>query len=254
LRPALAAADQLNLVYQPRIDLRSGRCLGAEALLRWNHPTIGGVPPAEFIPLSEQTGLIRFITEWVMEQAFSDLTRWTRDGFRHGVSINVSALNLAQDNFAYMLGESVRRNGADPARVEVELTEGALIHDSGRIRDTVAAIAALGLGISIDDFGTGYSNLFYLRQFPATALKIDQSFVRSLPDNTRDQTIVRSMIELAHSLGYRVVAEGIETKEAYDALTEWGCDEGQGYYLSHPVPADALLAWISAREDGPGPA
>jgi EAL domain-containing protein (putative c-di-GMP-specific phosphodiesterase class I) len=252
LRPALAAPDQLNLVYQPRIDLRSGNCLGAEALLRWNHPAIGGIPPGEFIPLAEQTGLIRFVTEWVMEQAFADVTGWVRNGYRHGVSINVSALNLAEANFAHTLGDSIRRQGVNPALVEVELTEGALIGDGARLRATVADIAALGLRISIDDFGTGYSNLFYLRQFPATTIKIDQSFIRSLPDNTRDQTIVRSMIELAHTLGYRVVAEGIETRAALDALIAWGCDEGQGYLLSRPVPTDALLAWISARGDANG--
>ena len=250
LRPALSASDQLSLVYQPRIELRSGQCLGAEALLRWNHPAIGGIPPGEFIPLAEQTGLIRFVTAWVMEQAFSDVTAWIRNGYRHGVSINVSALNLAEANFASVLGESIRRQGADPALVEVELTEGALISDGARLRETVADIAALGMRISIDDFGTGYSNLFYLRQFPATTIKIDQSFIRSLPDNTRDQTIVRSMIELAHTLGYRVVAEGIETRAALEALTAWGCDEGQGYFLSRPVPTGALLAWISARGGG----
>ena len=251
LRPALASSkDELTLVYQPRIDLQSGRCLGAEALLRWNHPVLGSVAPGEFVPVAEQTGMARFITAWVIEHALMDLVAWQAAGFGHGISINVSALNLAEEDFARRLAEAMRRHGVDPHLVELEFTEVALISESDRVRSTVAAVAATGAGIAIDDFGTGYSNLFYLRNIPATVLKIDQIFIRSLAVSERDQVIVRAMIRLAHDLGYRVVAEGIEAEDARVLLSEWGCDEGQGYHISRPVPCDALLDWIAHTQNG----
>jgi EAL domain-containing protein (putative c-di-GMP-specific phosphodiesterase class I) len=247
---ALAAPDQLSLVYQPRMELGSGVCLGAEALLRWNHPTLGAVPPSDFIPLSEQTGMARFITAWVVDRALTDLAEWTAAGFRFGVSINISAVNLSEEHFAEKIADAVRRFGVDPALVELEFTEGAMVRDSPRVRGTVAELAAIGVGISIDDFGTGYSNLQYLRDIPATTLKIDQSFIRSLSANERDPIIVRSMIDLAHALGYRVVAEGIEDGEAMALLAGWNCDEGQGYFISRPAPVAVMKDWVAARGGG----
>ena len=249
LAPALAGSDQLSLAYQPRIDLRSGACLSAEALLRWNHPVLGNVPPGEFIPLAEQTGMVRFVTDWVLERAVRDLALWSEAGFEHGVSINVSAINLAEDQFAGRLHDLLIRNRIDPARVELELTEGALVRDNQLMRGTIAELASVGVGMSIDDFGTGYSNLFYLRDLPATALKIDQSFIRWLASNDRDPIIVSSMISMAHDLGYRVVAEGIEDGGAMAMLAGWGCDEGQGYLISRPVPLPTMQTWLSARPD-----
>jgi EAL domain-containing protein (putative c-di-GMP-specific phosphodiesterase class I)/GGDEF domain-containing protein len=247
LPQALAATDQLSLAYQPRLAFQSGACLGAEALLRWNHPTLGLVPPGDFIPLSEQSGMARFITTWVVNRALGDLADWTAAGFGFGVSINVSAINLAEENFARRIAEAIRQSGVDPALVELEFTEGAFVRDSPRVRGTVADLAAIGVGISIDDFGTGYSNLQYLRDIPANVLKIDQSFVRSLGVNARDGVIVRSMIDLAHALGYRVVAEGIEDVEAMTLLADWNCDEGQGYFIAWPAPVAAMKAWVAAR-------
>jgi EAL domain-containing protein (putative c-di-GMP-specific phosphodiesterase class I) len=244
---ALAATDQLSLAYQPRMALGTGDCLGVEALLRWNHPTLGPVPPSDFIPLSEQTGMARFITTWVVDRALTDLAEWTAAGFTFGVSINISAVNLAEENFADRIAEAVRRFAVDPALVELEFTEGAMVRDSPRVRGTVAELAAIGVGISIDDFGTGYSNLQYLRDIPATTLKIDQSFIRSLSANARDPIIVRSMIDLAHALGYRVVAEGIEDDQAMSMLADWKCDEGQGYFISRPAPVAAMKNWVAAR-------
>jgi EAL domain-containing protein (putative c-di-GMP-specific phosphodiesterase class I)/GGDEF domain-containing protein len=241
LRPALAASDQLSLVYQPRIDMQSGRCSSAEALLRWQHPTLGNVPPGEFIPLVEQTGMIRFVTEWVMEKALSEWSSQPGPERPRSVSINVSPLNLGEENFAGRLGASLSRHGLEPRRVELEFTETAVLRDSAPVTRAVHELARLGIGIAIDDFGTGYSNLFYLRETPATTVKIDQSFIRSLRDSRRDQVIVQSMIRMAHDLGYRVVAEGIETSEVYEMLAEWGCDEGQGFHISHPVPIAALV-------------
>ena len=240
LRPALAARDQLSLVYQPRVDMRSGECLSAEALLRWQHPTLGEVSPGEFIPLVEQTGMIRFITDWVVERALAEWAAQPAPERPRGVSINISPLNLIEENFAGRLGAAISRYGLAPGRVELEFTETALLHDTDPVSKTVRELAGLGVGIAIDDFGTGYSNLFYLRETPATTVKIDQSFIRPLCDSRRDQIIVQSMIHMAHDLGYRVVAEGIENREAYDMLAEWGCDEGQGFLISHPVPIGAL--------------
>jgi EAL domain-containing protein (putative c-di-GMP-specific phosphodiesterase class I) len=250
LPAALAATDQLWLAYQPRIDLQSGACLSAEALLRWNHPALGAVSPSEFIALAEQTGMIRLVTAWVVERALFDLAAWTGAGFSHGVSINVSADNLAEGNFDEKLGDAIRRHEVNPARVEIELTESALVRDSATVHDTILKLAALGVRISIDDFGVGYSNLQYLRDIPANVLKIDRSFTRDLTANDRDPVIVRSMIELAHALGCRIVAEGIENGEALEMLKNWGCDEGQGYHVSPPVTVADIQAWLSTRSDG----
>ena len=245
---ALAASDQLSLAYQPRIDLHSGVCLSAEALLRWHHPALGNVPPGEFIPIAERTGMVRAVTAWVVERALTDLADWTRAGFSHGISINISASNLAEANFAGWLGEAIGRHRLEPARIELEFTEGALVRSSKRVRDTVADLAALGVAIAIDDFGTGYSNLQYLRDLPASVVKIDQRFISSMTANARDPVIVHSMIELAHRLGYRVVAEGIEDSQALAMLAGWTCDEGQGYHISRPVPLPAMQAWVQAMQ------
>jgi EAL domain-containing protein (putative c-di-GMP-specific phosphodiesterase class I) len=247
LPAALRAPDQLSLFYQPRIDMRDQACSGVEALLRWNHPIVGMIPPGEFIPVAEQTGMARVVTNWVLQRALSDLEAWLHAGFSQSVSINISAVNLAEDNFAGRLADRIAAHGIDPALVELEFTEGALVGDSPHVRATVAELAELGVGIAIDDFGTGYSNLQYLRDIPANVLKIDQSFVRELTSSARDQVIVRSMIELSHALGYRVVAEGIEDDGALSLLTEWGCDEGQGYHISRPVPLPRLRTWLAAR-------
>lgn len=249
LAPALASADQLSLVYQPRIHLASGACVSVEALLRWDHPVLGSIPPGEFVPLAEQTGMVRHVTGWVLDRALRDLAQWTRDGFGHGVSINVSANNLAEEGFAARLRDALAIHAVSADRVELELTEGALLGDKPRVRATLAEVAALGVGISIDDFGTGYSNLFYLRDVPAGTIKIDQCFVRWIASNDRDPVIVRSMVHLAHALGYRVVAEGIEDAGALAMLAGWGCDEGQGYHISRPVPLDELRAWLAGRPD-----
>jgi EAL domain-containing protein (putative c-di-GMP-specific phosphodiesterase class I) len=247
LESALAASDQLSLVYQPRINLRSHACASAEALLRWTHPVLGPVPPAEFIPIAEQTGMMGSVTAWVIDRALADLRRWTEIGFRNGVSINVSALNLSEKDFVDRLWETIARRGVDPERVELEFTEGASLRDAPRVRETMAELVGIGVRVSIDDFGAGHSNLSYLRDLPASTLKIDRSFVRSLGVNPRDQIIVRSVIALAHALEYHVVAEGIEDASTLALLAAWGCDEGQGYHISRPMPPDALLSWLGGR-------
>lgn len=248
LREALAGSDQLRLVYQPRVDLGSGRCVGAEALLRWTHPVLGEISPAEFIPLIEHTALARPLTEWVVDTAMAQAGLWARQGLDLAISINISALNLDEEDFAARLGQSMQRYRVSPALVELEFVESALMHSGIRTQRQLDEIARLGVSVAIDDFGTGYSNLSYLQQLPAQIVKLDQCFIRGLQTSPRDQTIVRSMIGMLHDLGYHVVAEGVETQEIYEMITEWGCDEAQGYFLSRPVSAQDLETWLTTNK------
>ncbi len=240
---ALASADQLSLVYQPRIGLSSGRMLGVEALLRWRHPVLGQVSPAEFVPLVEQTAMARPMTSWVVAAAMRQARAWKRDGLELCVSINVSALDLDEPDFAARLLHAADKFGIDPSGVELEFTESAVARNGGRVTEQLRELRSHGMGIAIDDFGTGYSNLSYIQQLPLSVLKIDQSFVRRLTESPKDRMLVRAMITMAHDLGYRVVAEGIETQDAFDLLRAWACDEGQGYLMSRPLAASAIDAW-----------
>lgn len=239
---ALASHDQLSLVYQPRFELGTGRRLGVEALLRWTHPELGPVSPGEFIPLVERTAMARPLTAWVVAAALDQLREWTRAGLGLQMSVNVSAANLDEADFADRLLAAVRARGLDPRGVELEFTESAVARDARRVTEQLGRLHAAGVAIAIDDFGTGHSNVAYLQRLPVTTLKIDQSFVRNLAQAPTDRTLVRAMIGIGHDLGYRVVAEGIETAEAYEMLRGWGCDEGQGFLMSRPVAAAALAA------------
>ncbi|WP_127158891.1 putative bifunctional diguanylate cyclase/phosphodiesterase [Xanthomonas arboricola] len=244
LPAALDSASQLRLHYQPRVDLHDHRCVGVEALLRWQHPMIGPVMPADFVPMAEKTALINRITAWVIDNGIAQAARWQQQGLDFNLALNVSAADLDRPGFVGLLRRGLERHNLDPRRLEIEFTESAMIRHPEHLAEQLAAIAALGVHIAIDDFGTGYSNFSYLKQLPASSLKIDQSFIRSLPDNRTDRTLVPAMIQLGHSLGQRVVAEGIESAEAYAQLRTWGCDEGQGYWIAKPMPAAALETWL----------
>lgn len=244
LPAALDSNNQLRLHYQPRVDLHDHRCVGVEALLRWQHPLIGPVVPSDFIPMAEKTALINRITAWVIDNGIAQAARWQQQGLDFNLALNVSAADLDRPGFADLLQRGLDRYKLDPRRLEIEFTESAMIRHPEHLAEQLAAIAALGVHIAIDDFGTGYSNFSYLKQLPASALKIDQSFIRSLPDNRTDRTLVPAMIQLSHSLGQRVVAEGIESAEAYAHLRAWGCNEGQGYWIAKPMPAAALETWL----------
>lgn len=246
---ALESRDQLYLVYQPRIDVRSGRCLGAEALLRWRHPTLGAISPGEFIPLVEQTALTRGITDRVMREALAQSAAWDDLGQDLAVSINITARNLEEPDLTERVERALRHHDLLPDRVEFEFTEGALLHNSGRSMQQLRDLRALGLRIAVDDFGTGYCNFSYLRQLPASVVKLDQSFIRTLPTSAADQIIVRAMISMAHDLGYRVVAEGVERREVFDLITELGADEAQGYWFSRPIPPADLMTWLGDRPE-----
>ncbi len=241
---ALRAPDQLRLVFQPRVDVRTGACVSAEALLRWQHPLLGNVPPGEFIPLLEPTALGRPITAWVIGTALDQVMAWRESGRSLRVSINVSAKDLAEPDFAERLRDELQRRSLPPNLVELELTESALIGNGPRVLKQLAELRDMGVEIAIDDFGTGYSTFAYLQRLPASIVKLDQSFIRDLTGNERDQILVRSMIGLAHDLGYRVVAEGVENAATRDLLVTAGCDELQGYLLSRPVPAVELDRWF----------
>ncbi len=244
---ALQAADQFSLVYQPRVNLASGACVGAEALLRWHHPVFGHVPPGEFIPLVEETAYIHPLTRWVLDHALAQVAVWRAAGHRQKVSVNVSALNLEEDEFVGNLAALLGKHGVPPESIELEFTESALARDGARVVEQLEELQAMGIEIAIDDFGTGYSSLAYMQKLPADVLKIDQSFIQALATSERDQKLVRAMIGMAHDLGYRVVAEGIETAEACALLAGWNCDEAQGYYLSRPLPVAEMGRWLAKR-------
>jgi EAL domain-containing protein (putative c-di-GMP-specific phosphodiesterase class I)/GGDEF domain-containing protein len=251
IRRALAREDELALVYQPRVDLASGRCVGVEALLRWRHPTLGSIAPGEFIPLVEQTALAHPVTDWVLDAAIGQIARWRGrrqmpGGALPRVSINASALNLEETDFAARVSDILTHHRIEAEAIELEFTESALARDGERVREQLGALRRLGVEVAIDDFGTGYSSLSYLQQLPASVLKIDRCFIKALDVHERDQKLVRAMITMAHDLGYRVVAEGIEGREAYEMLAAWRCDEAQGFHISQPLPPTALQDWLSA--------
>ena len=241
---ALASDDQLQLVYQPRIELATGRLLGVEALLRWFHPTLGHVSPGEFIPLVEQTALVRPMTDWVFATAIRQAVVWSRAGLDICVSVNASARNLDEVDFAERLLSTVREARLDPRHLELEFTESATARDQAGVISQLGILHEAGIAIAIDDFGTGYSNVSYIQQMPVSVLKIDRSFVSDLATSEKNAKLVRSMIAMARDLGYRVVAEGIETREVYDQLIAFGCDEGQGYFMAKPMSAVDLEGFL----------
>jgi EAL domain-containing protein (putative c-di-GMP-specific phosphodiesterase class I)/GGDEF domain-containing protein len=237
---ALESGDQLRLLYQPRVAVASGQYVGAEALLRWNHPQLGAIGPAEFIPIIERSGLAQATTAWVLEAALRQQRAWRADGVMLQVSVNVSAANLLEPEFAATVAAALARHQLPAACLELEITESAIMEQPLKAHATLAQIAALGVGLAIDDFGTGYSSLAYLQQMPADVVKIDQSFIRNLDQDARQQALVTAMITLSQDLGHRVVAEGVETEAALDFLRRAGCDEAQGYLFATPLEAAAL--------------
>ncbi|MES3044433.1 sensor domain-containing phosphodiesterase, partial [Sphingomonas faeni] len=247
---ALATDDQLRLVYQPRVNLTCRRCLGAEVLLRWNHPILGEVSPAEFIPLIEQTSHAKPLTQWVVDRALEQLGGWITDGFTGNLSINLSANNLEEPDFAARIQLLLLKHRIRADRIELEVTESAIMRNVAQAREQLAALRAAGVRLAIDDFGTGYSSLAYLQQLPVDVVKIDQSFMRDLDSTLNggdEQTLVRTMIRLSHELGYRVVAEGVETEGVAACLSTMECDEAQGFLFARPMPAAQFLEWFMAH-------
>lgn len=241
---ALAATDQLSLVFQPRVNLRAGTCIGAEALLRWCHPILGTISPGEFVPMVEQTALADGMTEWVARTALSQLAAWRAEGMDLALSINISASNLERQDFPARLVDLASQCGVEPQDVELELTESSILRNGETALLRMNELRSAGFGIAIDDFGTGYSSLSYLERIPATVVKIDRSFVHGLGSQERSRTLVSAMISLIHQLGFQVVAEGVETQCALDMLSELGCDEVQGYFIARPLTAALFECWV----------
>ena len=238
LRAALGN-QELELYYQPQVELASGRILGLEALVRWNHPQRGLLMPDLFIPIAERTGTIFALGRWVLDEACRQIKAWRDQGFAPPLlAINVSAAELHDyAKFEQFLAESLKRWSVAPGDIELELTESVLMEASQMHSDALARIKALGTSIAIDDFGTGYSSLAYLSAYPLSRLKIAQQFVLGIPDNAGDVAITRATLSLARELGVKVIAEGVETKAQLDFLVSAGCVVGQGFGFSRAVQA-----------------
>ena len=242
LREALAN-NQLELFFQPKIDARSGKVTAAEALLRWQHPTRGTVMPGLFIPLAERSGLIGPLGNWVIEAACKQARAWRDKGLRMRVAINLSAYQMRQDDIVDRIADALKRYRIHPSLLTCEITESAAMEDTLATQETFRRLGELGAHLSIDDFGTGYSSLSYLRQLPAEELKIDQSFIKDIESGADARAVVDAVVKLAHALGLKVVAEGVENPRQQQILVELGCDELQGFLFAKPMSARALLLW-----------
>lgn len=247
LRYALASHD-LVLYYQPKVEIKSGIVLGVEALVRWRHPSYGMVPPDQFIPLAEQTGLINALTLRLLDSAIQQCRSWLDSGIKLGVSVNLSTWNLREPMLPETIYEMLHQYDVPPDLLHLELTESAVMADTERSIEVLNRLSSLGIHVSIDDFGTGYSSLAYLKRLPVEELKIDRSFVMHITEVEADAKIVHSTITMAHSLGLSVVAEGVENQAALDLLEKYDCDLAQGYYLSRPVPAADLEHWLHDKK------
>lgn len=245
---------ELRVHYQPRMDLRTGRLSGVEALVRWQHPTRGLVAPAEFIAVAEDSGLVRGLGAWVLDEAVAQAVRWrdlAPDARPVEMAVNVSARQLADPRLVGTVTQVLARHGLDPALLTLEITETALMNDADTALSVLTALKALGVGLAVDDFGTGYSSLTYLKRFPIDELKIDQTFVAGLGSDRGDSAIVANCVQLAHALGIRAVGEGVETELQRASLLDLGCDLAQGYYYTPPLPADALATWLAGQPGVP---
>jgi len=236
---------EFELYYQPKLDMVTNSVIGAEALLRWHHPTRGLVMPGEFVHLAEETGLIHEIGNWVLDTAFAQLRKWRETGFGHlQIAVNIAASQFRASNFSDRIIERIKREGCDPRLVEIEITETGLLRDPEGVGRTVSALRAIGVSVAIDDFGTGYSSLSHLKRFPIDTLKIDRSFVADVLTDRDDAAIVYAVIALAHALEINVVAEGVETEEQRVLLAQQGCGAYQGYLFSRPLPSAAFEALL----------
>jgi EAL domain-containing protein (putative c-di-GMP-specific phosphodiesterase class I)/GGDEF domain-containing protein len=247
LQRALRSFGEITLHYQPKVDLMTGVCTGAEALVRWHHPERGWLPPASFIPLAEQTTLIKPLTLRVLDMGLAQLASWQKEGLELSLAVNLSIRNLEDEDLPFSITELLGRHSIDPSRLQVEVTESCLIESLDVVTANLNALRALRVSVALDDFGTGQSSLSYLRDLPADSLKLDRSFLRDLATDTKSRVIVGAAIETAHQLGFAVVAEGIETREDYEQLRALSCDFGQGYLIAKPLAAADFRSWVAAH-------
>ncbi|HSY27008.1 MAG TPA: EAL domain-containing protein, partial [Burkholderiaceae bacterium] len=249
LRQALANKEFV-LHYQPVVELHSGRLIGVEALIRWQHPERGMVPPLDFIPAAERSGLIVDIGEWVINEACQQMTAWRAAGAPEFIiAVNISTVQFRRGNIEQVVANALALSGLNPACLELELTESTLIQNAEEFIKTLQRLKTLGIRISIDDFGTGYSNLSYLQRFDVDKLKIDQSFVRRLGNGTQDRAIVNAIIQMAKSLNLTTTAEGIEDENTRRQLIELGCDQGQGYLFAKPQAASIFALQLHLKTE-----
>jgi diguanylate cyclase (GGDEF)-like protein len=240
--------DELVLHYQPKADLHSGQVLGAEALVRWQHPAHGLLGPGEFIPLAERTGLIHPLTRWVLDAALRQTAAWRQAGHHLSVAVNVSTRSLLDREFPDHVAECLAAWQVPAASLVLEVTESAVMADPALALEILSRLHALGVGLALDDFGTGYSSMAYLKALPVDELKVDRSFVGQMATSNSDAVIVRSTIDLGHNLGLHVVAEGVENQATWEELAALGCDTAQGYHLGRPMPAAELERWLQVAE------
>lgn len=237
--------NEFLLHYQPQVDLQTWKITGVEALIRWNCPGLGFIPPIEFIPVVEESGLIGPISEWVLKTACKQNQAFNKNGLLPlKVAVNLSAYQFQQENLFEIILQVLKDTALDPNLLDLELTESAVMGSAAEAIETLSKIKSIGISLSIDDFGTGYSSLSYLKHFPIDVLKIDRSFIQYLSTNKKDAAIVKTIIALGHSLNFKVIAEGVEKKEQLEFLRKNNCDSIQGYYISPPIPAEQFLKFI----------
>lgn len=237
--------NQLLLHFQPKVELKTGRIIGNEALVRWQHPRLGLVPPDKFIMAAEHTGLIGPLTRWVLNDALRHCQGARREGIRLRVSVNLSARSLHDPHLPKMIGDALEATGTEPGVLMLEVTESAIVLDPKRAEENLMTLSRMGVLLSIDDFGTGYTSLSSIKRLPVNEIKIDKSFVTNMLTDKKDAMIVRTVIDLGHNFGLTVVAEGVETKAVLDTLTALGCDEVQGYFIGKPQTCELLKSWFS---------
>ncbi|MBK6639567.1 MAG: EAL domain-containing protein [Rhodocyclaceae bacterium] len=241
------ATNQLSLHYQPQIDIATGKIAGCEALMRWQHPELGFVSPAEFIPVAEESGLIVSMGTWALNTACVQGKQWQDTGLHVRVAVNLSAKQVAQDGILAEVSQALKNSGLPPDLLELEITESIAMQDVEMVIITLAALKSLGIALAMDDFGTGYSSLSYLKRLPLDVLKVDQSFVRNVTTDPGDAAITRAVVAMAHSFGMSVIAEGVETQAHYDYLAALGCEVAQGYLFSKPLPAEQATEFFRQR-------
>jgi EAL domain-containing protein (putative c-di-GMP-specific phosphodiesterase class I) len=239
--------EELVLYYQPEFDLATGAVIGAEALVRWRHPERGLVPPMEFIPLAEDTGLVTPLSRWVIRTACGRVRDWISRGYPPlRVAVNISPRLFEKDGFSEMLLSSLEEAGVPPRLIEAEITESMAMKDFDLTLRILNHLAEVGIPIAIDDFGTGHSSLAYLKKFPAQRIKIDRSFIRDMAPGNDDAAIAQAVVAMSHSLKMKCIAEGVETEEQARMLREWGCDEAQGFLFGRPVPEEEFeRLWLA---------
>lgn len=248
--PRAIENNELILHFQPKIDFATRKVSGAEALVRWNHPRHGLLYPDKFIPIAEQSGTIKALTVWVLEHALRQCKIWHDNGKKIGIAVNVSAVNLEDPEFPRSAIDIIKRHAIAPDMIEMEITETAVMSNPLRAIEAISTLAQFGIALSIDDFGTGYSSMAYLKKLVLAKIKIDKSFVMDMATNPQDDVIVRSTIDLGHNLGLKVIAEGVESEEAWQRLKELGCDSAQGYLISKPVSSEKFLQWMQESQWG----